>query len=141
MPRTTQDRVKQVLRAGEVDADYDGSTDLTPYIEMAGLLVDNGTPFALDKGMPWSAAQKEMLERVAAAHYYTMADPIYKSASTAGASAQFAGNPERGGERYKDMLIGLDPSGVMHALLDRLTAGVAWLGKNPSDQIAYKDRR
>lgn len=140
-PRTTIDMVKKVLRAGEVESDYDNSTDLTPFIEAASSLVDSGVPFAADKGMPWSATLQEILERWAAAHYYSKSDPLTTQRSTAKASGTFAGKPGMGGERYKEALIAMDPSGVMHALLDRLTAGVNWLGKNPSDQIDYVLRR
>lgn len=133
MARTTSTAVQGVL-----GRDYDGSTDLTPYIDIASALVDQVVVCAAAKSIAYgfTDAVLEVIERWMAANYYTIMDPTYKARATASASGTFNKNPDA----YKDAAIDLDPTGCLNALLKRQRAGAVWLGKYPSDQIPYSQK-
>lgn len=137
MARTTSAAVIAVL-----GRDYDtvNNWSLSPYIEAANGLINQLINLATANSRPIpTSTQAELLERWLAAHYYTKADPTYSSKSTSGASGSFIrGKTEP--EPYKDVVLGLDPSGILNALLNRLTAGGVWLGKPPSEQTPYEER-
>jgi hypothetical protein len=138
MARTTSTQVAAVLLN-----DYDNAAqpDLTPYIDSASSMVDAILNCASQRGLPLSSTQQEIVERWLSAYFYTRTDPIYASKTTAGASGNFVSDPELGPERYKQAAIQLDPSGCLNAFLNRRFATQAWLGKNPTSQIDYVDRR
>lgn len=131
--RTTAEAVEGVLGA---DYDRDAGPALTPYIETASALVDTLVAKAALKPVTFAGARLELIERWLAAHYYTQSDRTYKSRSTLGASATF----NTDGKEYLNAALALDNSGCLAALLNGKRAGAVWLGKAPSEQIAYWDR-
>ena len=134
MPRTTSVAVGAVLAN-----DWDGSTNLNPYIDSANAITSRVATCASTRGLSLSSAELELVERWLAAHMYTASDPVYQSKSTEGASASFVRGKEEP-EPYKARAMTLDYSGCLNAILNRKFAHASWLGKAPSEQIPYEDR-
>lgn len=132
--RTTSPDVQGIL--GD---HYDGTTDLSPFITTASSLVDRLA--TLDTDSILSTAQKELIERWLAAHFYVQADPILASKSTGKSSGVFEGQTAMAldNSRYGQMAKVLDVTGRL-GNLSRPKARMQWLGKARSDQIAYEDR-
>lgn len=137
MARTTQLAVENLLLR-----DYDSRRhpSLAPYIDSATVVVDRVVTCATDKGVTLTTAEKELIERWLAAFFYTRSDPIYQSKGTDGANGSFVQDPVDP-ERYRMGAIAVDYSGCLAGILKGQRAGAVWLGKNPSDQTAYEDRR
>lgn len=135
--RTNSAAVRKLL--GD-NYDTDTLPDLQPYIDTATVIVDRVVTCALARNVTLLATESELIERWLAAHYYTKMDPTYASKSTEGASGQFIRN-EQEKEPYKDGAINLDYSGCLKAVLARQRVQFSWLGKNPTAQIDYRDRR
>lgn len=128
--RTTPTAVCEVLADN-----YDGSTDLTAFIATASAVVDDVVDCAAEVDVTLSAARKELLERWLAAHYYTVADPLYTSKKTQDASGTFKLTS------YYEAAEQLDPSGCLTEMKKgKVSAELTWLGKPPSDQTDYVDR-
>jgi hypothetical protein len=119
--RTTLAAVQQVLGGTAPGSNWDGVTDLTPYIDTANALVNRVVVCACQKCMALTSVEQELVERWMSAHYYTKMDPVYTSKSTAGASGSFVRGPQEP-EPYKDAAINIDVSGCLNAYLKRLTA-------------------
>jgi len=119
--------------------------DLDPFIETASSIVDDVVECATAKGKTLTAAKLELIERWLAAHFYAVSDKPYTSRSTVDASGSFAGQTAMYFEStlYGQHAMRLDPSGCLDAIggKERKRAGGSWLGKNPSSQIDYEDRR
>lgn len=134
MARTTAANVAAVLVDSSLSSngqgDYDGTTDLTPYIDAASSVVDDLED--ADEDGVLTSTKLELVERWLAAHYYTIMDPIYVSKSTLGRSASFQQRS------YKDVAIDLDPTGELAALLGRQRAGGFWGGR-AQDQYAEEN--
>lgn len=131
----------QTLLGSNYGTDHEGNDpDLQPYIDTATVIVDRVVTCATAKNYTHTAAELELIERWLAAHYYTRMDPTYTSKSTAGASGSFT-SPKDDTERYRASAIELDASGCLKQILSRNKASAAWLGKVPSDQIPYEQRR
>lgn len=127
-------RTTAALVAGILGDNYDSRIVLTPFIDTATALTDSIE--SADTGNALSDSMLAIIERYLAAHYYTLADPLYISRSTGGASGSF---PQRS---YWDEAKKLDSTGYL-AKLDlptRPKAGASWLGKPPSEQTDYRDR-
>ena len=131
MARTTVSQVQGIL-----GAHWNGTTDLTSYIELATVFVDNVAACALSKGVVLTSTHLELIERWMAAHYYLRMDPTYKSRSTASAS----GSWNTDAKDYFNQALGIDISGCVNALQNRFTANLEWLGKPPSEQLPYHSR-
>ena len=119
--------------------------DLTVPIGMASPLIDRVVTMALSKITPvtLSAAEQEILERLMAAHFYCVADHLYTSRSTQGASGNFqTGTPDEGfgATEYGRQAMAFDYSGCLKQLSLKRRAAAAWLGKPPSQQIPYCER-
>ncbi len=146
MARTTAAAVKLVLGDSSTHAqgagDYDGSRDLTPFIDSASSIVDRVAACATNKGKTLSSTELELIERWLSAHLYMMSDQQYASKSTAGASASFraTGGLSLDGSTYGQTAKIVDHSGCLAAFDKRQTAQLVWLGKAPSDQTDYEDR-
>ena len=146
MARTTAAVVKLVLGDSsthpEGAGDYDGVRDLAPFIDSATAIVDRVEACAAAKGKALTSAELELIERWLTAHLYAMSDQQYQSKSTQAASASFraVGGLNLDGSTYGQTAKLLDYSGCLAAIANRQTAGLTWLGKPPSDQIAYEDR-
>lgn len=121
----------------------DGTTpSLTPFIDTAAAIVDRVEACAILKSKTLTATELELVERWLAAHFYAVSDKPYASRSTSGASGSFHGQTGMYLEAtlYGQTAMRVDYSGCLAALNKRATAGAMWLGKPPSEQIAYVDR-
>lgn len=142
MARTTRALVQQVLGSSEVGGDWDTRRDLTPFIDAATLAVTRVAACAVRKGLTLTAEELEVVERWLAAHLYCMSDQQYQSKSTkASATFRAAGGLNLDGSTYGQTAKSLDPSGCLAALSLQQRAGAAWLGKRPTAQTDYEDRR
>jgi hypothetical protein len=136
--RTNAGLVQGIL-GNDFDADRGGSA-LEPYIRAGNLFVNRVVTCAAGKRVTISDDELKEIEGWMSAHFYTKSDPVYQSKSTGRASGSFVRNPTTP-EPYLDAAIMLDPSGCVVALAKRNVAGGFWLGKAPSEQTAYEDRR
>lgn len=138
--RTTERAVKQLLGSNYGTDHLGNDPSLRPYIDTAAAIIARVVTCATAKNFTHTSAELELIERWLAAHYYTRMDPTYTSKSTAGASGSFT-SPKDDTERYRASAIELDASGCLKQILSRNKASAAWLGKVPSDQIPYEQRR
>ena len=128
-------RTTAVAVQGILLKDYDGISDLTPFIATATQVVDRASDLADDADVTLSSALLEMMERWLAAHFYACADKPYQSRSTRGASASFAGKTDMYFEAtlYGQMAMRLDTSGSLQAIGgasgESGTVAAAWLGE------------
>lgn len=149
MARTTATAVKGVLLSDYGTTFRGLEPDLGPFIEAAGAMVDDLVDCATAKSLTVTTARRELLERWLAAHFYSCTDRPYQSRSEEGASATFQGQTGKGLEAsyYGQTAIRLDSTGCLAAAEaatedgGRPTVSFAWLGKNPTDQTDYLDRR
>lgn len=142
--RTDSVAVEGILRnANDVDGgDYDGVTNLDPYIETASSIVDDIVAYCAETGLTqYPSSKLELLERWLAAHAYKSSDQAYASESDGGASGSYQGQTglNLNGTKYGQMANVLDTKGYLVALS---TGGVSlkWGGKRFSEQIPYWDR-
>lgn len=141
MARTTAALVAGILRG-----DYDGTSDLLPFIATATNLVTRAAAMANDNGEPLTTDEQEIIERWLAAHFYGSTysnDRPIQEQHTESAWGIFQGRTGQGLEStyYGQMALAADPSGSLAAITKRVRARAAWLGKNPSAQTPYNDRR
>jgi len=133
-PRTKTSAVEAILGGLNDNSNWDGLTDLTPFIASASAVVDRVNTAAQNKAiMPvtLSAVELELIERWLAAHFYTVMDPLYRSKSTMGASGNFQrGQANDGFETtdYGRQACMLDYSGMLRAIGKRQVAGGYWAG-------------
>ena len=138
--RTTIGAVKGIMEPGR---DYNGHTDLMPFIATANAVVNRVVNLAVTaRNMAIQSTDAELIERWLAAHFYCQSDKTYQSKSTQGASGSFTGQTAMG---LKSTLYGqtakvMDPSGVLEAIDERKFAGGHWLGKVSSEWIPYDQR-
>lgn len=130
MPRTSPDLVKAIL-----GGNYGDGTLLDPYIEAASTIVDDLVYYAQQRGQTLSGTKLELVERWISCWCYCQMDPLYTSRSTLSASGSFAE------QDYKKVAVAMDPTGVLSALLEGRRAGMSWLGKYPSAQTPYEEKR
>lgn len=137
--RTDDTAVKTVLLR---DYDTRNLPSLTAFIDTASAIVDRVATCAALKGKSLTTGELELVERWLAAHCYAQSDKTYASRSTAGASGSFDGKTDMGFDStlYGQTAMRIDYSGCLTAINKRQVAGAVWLGKPPSDQIAYVDR-
>ena len=129
---TNEAAVKTVLAAN-----YDCNIKLNRFIRAAAVLMARMIECATRKGFTHTADELIEIETWLAAYFYTKADALHTSRSTADASGAF----QRGQENeYKLGAVEMDGSGCLNALLKGQRAGAAWLGKVPSEQTDYVDR-
>jgi len=122
---------------------YSDSISLEPFIETASGVVDQLVNYGNDIGVTVSTALQELIERWLAAHYYAIADQLYSSKSTQGASATFQGQTGMGLDAtlYGQQAKSLDITGYLRMIDKGISrVSVLWLGKPPSEQIDYVDR-
>lgn len=140
--RTNRQAVQDMLVIGY---NYDPAINLTPFIQRASNVVDNVASLALQyKNVTIDAATLEIVEALLACHFYQLADPGYTGRTTAGAGGQFkVGTPGEGFEStdYGRNACSVDWTGTLLAINRRKFASAAWLGKNPTSQIPWEDRR
>lgn len=141
-PRTTKDAVVAILTPG---GDYDGTSDLTPFIAAASDLVDQVLGnFQLSRTrIALSSVGKVNLETWLAAAMYAFSDQTVRSRNTGKASGQFQGNQDGAfleTNKYGRMACMIDTSRILKPLVEGRIAGIVWLGKVPSNQIPYDQR-
>lgn len=136
--RTTPDKVAAVLQPG---SDYDGKSDLYPFIDWATSMVDFVVNNASKYGRT-APTDLATLETWLAAHAYKQSDQQLQNKSQGGVSGSFRGQTGEGlkGTLYGRTALSFDTSRILAAIDEGRIAGSAWLGKPPSSQIAYKDR-
>jgi len=127
MARTTELAVQNIL-----GTNYDGSTDVDPFIATATNIVDRLS--ALDTESVLSATTLELIERWLSAHFYTVMDPLKKSEGRGKSNASY------NDRSYLDMAKMLDSSGNLGNLMSGKSISVKWLGLVPSEQTDYEDR-
>lgn len=157
MSRTTSDLVKAVLAAGQ-DYDLDNNPDLAAYIQPAVAITNRIAACATNRGMGMQGLQVagqtvagedtegtelELIERYLAAHFYVQSDENYQSKTTAGASANFQGRTDMGidASKYGQTAKRIDWSGCLTIIDKRQFASSFWLGKYPSAQIPYDEKK
>lgn len=140
--RTSINAVKAVFRSTVEGTDYDGTTDLTPFIETASSIVDDVATCATLKGRPLTDTKLELIERWLSAWAYCMSDRPYSSRSTGGASGSFQGQTAMhfDANYYGQMAISLDSSGCLYSMGKGMEVGITHLGKVPSERIPYEHR-
>jgi hypothetical protein len=137
MPRTTKVKVESLLNPGE---DYDGTSDLTPFIASANNAVSWCVANAVAYGRPAiDTTSAEDMEAWLAAGLYCMSDQQQSNEVAGKSNAQFRGQSGKLSEHnnYITTACMLDPSKLLKAFLDNRIAGVSWLGRPPSLQTDY----
>lgn len=104
------------------------------YLDTASVIIDRVVTCATGKGFTHSVSELRLMEMWVAAYLYTIHDPIYKSKSTADASATFMDRS------YLDAAKMLDNTGCLNAVMAGNRASLDWLGKPLSEMIDYVDR-
>jgi len=137
--RTTSEAVRAILVSGK---QYDGSTNLDPFVLTANALTDQVNTEATARGVTISAALLERIECFLSAHFYAHADQLYAESRTEGASAVFQGSWGKGLEstQYGQTAMVLDYSGTLRAISQGVKIGLEWLGIPKSEQTEYEDR-
>lgn len=136
--RTTVGKVRNILVSGK---DYDGSTNLQPFIDTATLIVDRVS--TLDTGSVLSSSVLERMEAWIAAHLYCTPDRPYQSRGMGRTSSGFQGQTgmHLDSTYYGQNALLLDFNGDLKRLSEgRKKATAAWLGLPPSEQTDYVDR-
>lgn len=133
--RTTGVAVQAILGGTAPNTNWDGITDLLPFIATASAIVDRVVTQAAKKaqvvgGIVLSAVEQELIERWLAAHFYCVNDPLYESKTTQGATGKFQRKSESGFEvtDYGRTACQLDYSGTLRAIGLRQFAGGMWNG-------------
>lgn len=130
MSRTSASDVAAIMLPGK---DYDLTSDLTPFIRTAGVIVDRLVTRAGSR-LPINDAEAERLECLLSAHLYCMSDRTYKSRKSGAASGAFDWSTGLGfdGSTYGQMAKVMDPSGGL-AFLEQaqkapMVVGGFWAG-------------
>lgn len=136
--RTNSPKVEKVLKKN-----YDGTTDLNPFIETASVQVDQIVQYASDNGFTAvPAATLEIIERWLSAHYYGVMAQLYVTKRAEGTTATFQGQTAMYLEStvYGQMAMRLDPTGYLSSIGTKnlKIARAIWLGKDPIDQLDYE---
>lgn len=136
---TTAAAVKNTLG---LDYDCISNPSLQTYIDTAAAIMSRMIDCATRKGITFTVAEKELIQRWLAAHFYVMSDQNYKARSTLRASGQFQGETKMYLEasKYGQTAVLIDPSGCLNAIGTRARATIFWGGKRPSEQIDIDDR-
>ena len=138
--RTTVDQVAAILAPGN---DWDGKSELAPFIEAASAQVDFIVANASKYGRTaLSTAQQELVERWLAAALLKMSDQQLASSVAGRSSGQFRGTSADGlcSNKYGETACLLDTSRMHKPISEGRIASAAWTGKSVPDQIDYKDR-
>jgi hypothetical protein len=137
--RTTPAAVQSIL-----GNQYDGTTDLAPFIATASPLVD--WVATKDVNSEMGVSMLERVECYLSAHFYAHADQITQSKSTSRASDTYQGQTAMVfmGTQYGQTACALDLTGTLAKRSKeveeggRRKASVTWLGEDPDNQAAYQ---
>lgn len=123
--RTNPDAVQAVLRQ-----DWDGSTDLQPFIDTASNIVDAVSSCSALKNKQLTNTTLELIERWLSAHMYVMTDQVEASKSAGKGSATWQGQTGMAldASKYGQMAKMVDVSGCLTNIEKRQFAGFSWLG-------------
>lgn len=117
----------------------DGSLpDLTPYIQAASLTIDRLETGAIEREIPLTATELQVIETWLSAHRYTAMDPLYKQKSTDRTSGGFVRDMKQGD--YLKAALEMDPSGELSALIKGSRATGFSLATPMSEQMTWEDR-
>lgn len=135
--RTTEPKVQGIL--GD---NWDKTTSVRPFIETATALTDAVSTAAAARSVTVGSALLERIECFLSAHFYAHADQLFSEKETERARGIFQGKTDMGlnSTQYGQTAMVLDISGYLASLSKGQIPAVAWLGKPPSEQIAYVDR-
>lgn len=135
MARTNSTNVQAVLLDN-----YDGSTDLTTFINTASRMVDRVVTCATRKSVTITAEELVDIESYLAAGLYfgKSGQQLVVEEQTEKARVKFRENVSQG---YFDMAKMIDPSGCLAAILSgNKQPRLEWLGKPSSTQTPYYQR-
>lgn len=127
MARVTEGEVRAIV-------DTTLTINIDPFISIATSIVDRVDTCATEKGITLTASELINIEKLLAAHYYCLRDPLYKSRSTLDASGSF----DQGS--YLDAAKAADPSGCLQDILDKKRPQIKWAGKKDSSRLTYDQR-
>ena len=115
--------------------------NIQSFIELANILTDKVSSCATTRGEPLDATCLEAIERLLAAHMYSLRIAQLTAKKTGDASASFMrrGGIGLDGSQYGQMAKLFDTSGCLEDL-DKPKARLTWLGKPESEQIPYEQR-
>lgn len=142
MARTSSDAVKALMRYSVTGTDYDGSTDLAPFIATASAHVDDISAYATRNELEITATRLELIERWLTAWAYCMSDRTYASRSTGGKSGSFHGRTDMGfnANFYGQTAVSLDTTGFLAAQGKGQRGSLVWAGKRHSERINHDQR-
>lgn len=112
---------------------YDGETDLQPFIDSADILIQNISAYAIaNLGMSPTNGQLEVIERWLAAHLYSQNNPAISSIGTGGINTGLQGQSTMNlrNSRWGQTVIMLDFTGYLNSIDNRAIARLVWLGTN-----------
>lgn len=145
MARTTAGLVMATLSG---DYDSSASPDLTTFISSASLLVDQVAACALRKNFdpPVSDEFLADLEKWVTAHLYASTNsagrPLQET-KTLSSQDKFQGvtGMRFDSTYYGQTALSLDYTGCLRAITSGKRGRVLWLGRRPTEQTPYEDRR
>ena len=119
--------------------DYDtiNTPSVLSYLNAAAAIVARVIECAARKGITLSDEEIAILEGWVAAYLYTQSDATYRSRRTLRA----AGEWNKTEDAYLKGAYLVDPSGCLKNAMSNNRVRMIWLGKPPSTQIDYVDRR
>lgn len=123
MARSTAEDVKSILAPGK---DYDGVSNLTPFLRAAASMIDRCVARAIREVRPYGLSDFADCEAWLAAHLYKMSDQALASKSTEGASGSYQGTTsDMGlkGTKYGQTALMLDPTGYLTGISTGARAG------------------
>jgi hypothetical protein len=141
MSYADSDQVISLLSPG---GDYDGVTDLTPFINTADVWIRALLKCAAIKGLTPDPADLAVIANWLAAHAYVMSDQTYTQKQTDRAAGQFKSSvgPRFQLSNYGQTAMTLDSTGCLEVINQpQKKVGGFWGGKVPCDQIPYWQRK
>lgn len=124
--RTTPSQVQDVLASN-----WDGSTDVQPFIDLAYPLVDRLA--AQDSNSVLTSALLKNIEALLACDYYCMQAPLAEMSKIGQSSESYSKR-----RTYREQAFDMDASGNLRKI--GKVAKVTWLGKRRSQETDYVDR-
>lgn len=129
MSLTNPDAVAKLLGS----QNYDGATDLQPFIDSADILIQNIPVYASNTNQTIATNQLEIIERWLAAHLYAINNPTAARSSigTGGVNLGLQGQSTLNlrSTRWGQNAIMLDFTGYLNSIDNRAVARINWLGR------------
>lgn len=123
--------------------ELDPDISLVGVIRTANVMVNNLLSCATANGIAIDSDTLTEIETWLAAHLYAHQDPQYSEKRTEKAMGKFQGQTGMGLEStmWGQTALLLDPSGCLKGQQEQQLVGGFWLGKSPTEQIPYDQRR